>query len=347
MKNLSIAVPHGIRGAGLGNEIIPLAKAMLAAQAIDGLFVGPAWSSSKYKLPQLLGIPGRRVHTATALRAAPGTTVTARLYRETGVSDYGKAVSQLASNGRLRGQVTRHEGMWGGYLAIREARADLTRLLSMNSAVSQFLSSKEPASNSALTVGLHVRRGDFRLSATQTGQFNLGLPLNWYLGVMRSLAEVIPSVRFAVCSDADAVDLSALWTDPDLHVTLVRGRGPSAPLQELMYLTRCDLLVCSVSSFSMLAGFLSNRPYVWFGPQLNSENGRLYIWNDSDAMRARQSAHAEHTAGRSTRALVANSDGSILGGSSRVASALNATTFSPASDLLYYGGVAIDNLDAS
>jgi hypothetical protein len=46
-----------------------------------------------------------------------------------------------------------------------------------------------------------------------------------------------------------------------------------------------DLLICSVSSLSMLAAFLSDAPYVWYRPHLGESDGLLSIWGHEEGQR--------------------------------------------------------------
>ena len=49
--------------------------------------------------------------------------------------------------------------------------------------------------------------------------------------------------------------------------------------RDLLALARADLLVCSISSFSAWAAFLSDAPYLWFAPQLTPQpDGLASIW---------------------------------------------------------------------
>jgi len=46
----------------------------------------------------------------------------------------------------------------------------------------------------------------------------------------------------------------------------------------MLALADADLLVCSVSSYSAWAAFLSNTPYLWFEPNLQQMDGYYSIW---------------------------------------------------------------------
>ena len=49
-------------------------------------------------------------------------------------------------------------------------------------------------------------------------------------------------------------------------------------VSDLLALAMADLLVCSVSTFSLAAAWLSDAPYLWPSVQLHSEDGWLSIW---------------------------------------------------------------------
>jgi len=45
-------------------------------------------------------------------------------------------------------------------------------------------------------------------------------------------------------------------------------------------MAQADLRVCSVSSYSLAANFLSDGPYVWYEPQLTLSEGLYSLWGD-------------------------------------------------------------------
>ena len=54
---------------------------------------------------------------------------------------------------------------------------------------------------------------------------------------------------------------------------------------DLLAMASADLLVCSVSSFSLWGAFLSRAPYLWFAPQLQEERGTLSLWGHEPMQR--------------------------------------------------------------
>ncbi len=265
------AAGTGRRGAGLGNEVIAWGKSYAAAEALGLRLLAPRWLLNRYDLGAQLGI-GRSemLRAELAARLLPAVEVTEELYRATGHADYGEAVVTARDDGRLDGsRVLVTSGMWGGYAAIAGARRPLRdRLFGVPGARELAASA---TSHSPVTVGLHVRRGDFDGAGPSAGSFNRPIPTGWFVAVVRSLQDQLGEASYVVCTDADEGELPELASLPGVRV--VRGEGASAPIQELAVLASCDLLVCSVSSFSMLAAFLSDRPYLWFEPQLTPVDG--------------------------------------------------------------------------
>jgi hypothetical protein len=93
-----------------------------------------------------------------------------------------------------------------------------------------------------------------------------------------------------------------------------------------------DLLVCSVSSLSMLAGFLGAQHYLWYRPQLTDVDGELTIWGHQP-----EKGPAMGSAG-SGRRLPCN-EGDQLPGSIAVGLTESLPSWQKCSDLLYYGTV--------
>jgi hypothetical protein len=49
-------------------------------------------------------------------------------------------------------------------------------------------------------------------------------------------------------------------------------------VSDLLNMANADGIVCSISSYSQWAAFLSNAPYFWYRPQLQPTDGHLTIW---------------------------------------------------------------------
>lgn len=301
----SVARQTGLRGAGLGNEVVAWAKSYIAARELGFRLLCPSWTLSRYRLPQMLGWSLVSAARGEMLRLAyPTFTVTEARYRSTGLADYGDAMTALAEMyGLLRRRaplVLVHEGMWGGYYAIKSARSFLWRELLSAPNVAEFVDRSGLPSRGRPVVALHVRLGDFNNGSPGPGEFNVSIPVDWYESVMAALRESLGDVEFFVCTNASSnPEISRLIGE--YGCKLLTGRGRSAAVQELAAMASADMVVCSISSFSLLASFLSGKPYVWFRQQLTMlEEGGLTIWGGEQAEEQQDSVtqrHAQHASG--------------------------------------------------
>jgi hypothetical protein len=77
-------------------------------------------------------------------------------------------------------------------------------------------------------------------------------------------------VQFLIVSDAPMARLQGLAKG--LRCAFTADIADS-DCSDLLALARCDLLVCAVSSYSVWAAFLTDAPYLWYGPNLTLHDG--------------------------------------------------------------------------
>jgi len=263
-----------MRGAGLGNEVIPWGKAFLAAQALDLKLVDPPWWLNKRPY-------GRELQTSLwgsarylALRAAPAISLDSARVAALGSWDYFDAMLELRADQRsLLGSRTvllHSSGMEGGYLAIRRARRFLAARL-LYSRGTETLTPFVP--EAAVRVGVHIRAGDFTAEDLEPGVFNTQSPLDWYLETIGSLVQRLTGpVQVLVATQGPTLTL-----DDRRGLTQIRQLGGTS-VEDLSVLASCDVIVPSISSFSMLAIFLSDALYVWPAQHLHDADGWRNIW---------------------------------------------------------------------
>jgi hypothetical protein len=292
MARYSLPAVTGARGAGLGNEVIPWGKAFLAAQALDLKLVDPPWWLNKRPY-------GRELHTSVwrtagyvSLRALPALSLDSAMVQSLGSWDYFDAMLKLkADRGSLlhsRAVLLHSSGMDGGFLAIRRARRFLAARV-LYSRGSEALPPFEP--EEAVRIGVHVRAGDFSAAELEPGVFNAQLPLDWYLETITSLVNRVGGpVQVLVASQ-----------DPTLTLADERGLADVRQLsgtsvQDLSALASCDVIVPSISSFSLLAIFLSEALYVWPAQHLNEVDGWRDIWGHEPRQVSGPTARSRQTA---------------------------------------------------
>lgn len=277
IAGVSVSSLQARRGAGLGNEAIGWAKAYIGARELGLRLVSPPWGVNPRPYRRELGATFIGDALYAVARTLPAQEVTSEMIRSTGRADYAEALRVLRDEGVLRSgrSVLHRSGMHGGYVAIATARDFLrSKLLGRPDSISA-LERLANTDSRSLRVAVHFRAGDFGDSSPGPGDFNTGVPLKWYVNAISSLQAAIGTkVDVFIASDsADAtIDRSIALTGANTR------RLAKTSVGDLAVLSSCDLLLASVSSFSMLAAFLSDQPYVWYRPQLSALRGWKGIW---------------------------------------------------------------------
>lgn len=270
------------RGAGLGNELLPWAKAFLAGSELNLPYFHPAFGLNSRRYYNDFGTSRFDWVWHRALRRVlPVVDFGEADYLTTGQIDFGDAIRTFAEGGGIPSGpfVLQVGGMWGGFLAIERARQFvLGQLANARGALNSAYRWRRRLPAGALSVAIHVRLGDFAkvlASNEYQGAFNVSLPEDWYIAVCKAIRQEFGSrVQFMLFSDGAPKQLARLVRS----IAPMCADGPSNVCGDLLAMAEADVLVCSVSSFSMWAAFLSRRPYLWFRPNLQSVDGLLSLW---------------------------------------------------------------------
>lgn len=266
------------RGAGLGNEVFPWAKAYLGAEALGLRCVNPAWRLNPRRYDKYLG--GTLLDSAKyiAAQSLPSVEITSKMYHSTGQTDYFEALGKLrqGSIDRRFPVLVHSSGMSGGYLAIRRAKGFLQHALLGSPDAILARAELDSTEDPTVRVAVHVRGGDFQASGVVARSgFNQTLPLEWYRSQLETLTSSLAlPIKIFLATDSPSPKVTEGLTIGD---TSPREIGSSS-ISDLAVLAHCDILISSVSSFSMLAAFLSDAPYVWHREQLHESGGWLSIW---------------------------------------------------------------------
>jgi hypothetical protein len=295
---LVIAERLSRRGEGLGNEMIPWAKAFITSRILGAHLSGTAWGLNKRKYWRNFGT-GRLdwLSQEVMKRALPTYPFTQRDFEATGEHDFRRAVIHWARAHELEKRHTYAVtvgGMWGGYLAIESARAFLwSKLLASRSCIDNLFETMRHVDHGKLLVAIHVRAGqDFHDSnGILRTKFNVKLPLSWYAAVAGTLQKVFRDrIQFILVGDTVsegfkklAQDLQAITTQHQ-HLT---------ECSDLCLLSLSDLRICSVSSYSLISCLLAGGPYIWCEEQLGIRNGLYSLWGHEDSQHESNSPFAE------------------------------------------------------
>jgi hypothetical protein len=301
---MRICMPEtfGHRGAGLGNELFPWAKAFLASQALGAKFVHPAWGLNPRQYHRDFGTSRLDwLQQGIVKLAIPSVDFDEQAYRATGKSDYQQAVTVFAAEHNLTGRrhfVFHASGMWGGFHAIRDARVFvLAELLKARNAVQNVHSVLGQVQAGKSLIAVHIRRGDFQKVGRDgdfRGRFNVALPLEWYLSTCASIKRHCgDAVRFLLLTDADPEQVRPFI---DAFEPLTTFHLRQTACSDLLLMAFADSIVCSVSSYSMWGAFLSKAPYLWCSPNLQDHAGYGSLWGHEDAQQSPTGTTAQNLA---------------------------------------------------
>ena len=280
-----------LRGAGLGNELFPWSKAFLASEVLGTRLLHPAFGLNRRQYHRDFGTSrldwvGHRMLTGTL----PVVEFDEAAYRATGKVDFEDAIADFAAKNGLferRNYVLALSGMWGGFLAIRKAQPFvLAELWKARNAVHNVHATLRNVDPGKLLIAVHFRGGDFTPASDSweyRGRFNVSLPLDWYLDTCASLDKALPhGIQFILLTDASEARVKP-FVDRFKPLTTSHLRNTTA--SDLLLMSRADCIVCSVSSFSMWGAFLSEAPYLWFAPNLQSHGDYASLWGHEPAER--------------------------------------------------------------
>jgi hypothetical protein len=97
---------------------------------------------------------------------------------------------------------------------------------------------------------------------------NASLPLEWFYNVGMSLKRAFGDQwQLLLITDGKPEQLTRLT---DAFAGITTADMSDSDCSDILALAGADLLVCSASTFSSLAAFLSDSPYLWFGPSLHA-----------------------------------------------------------------------------
>jgi hypothetical protein len=164
------------------------------------------------------------------------------------------------------------DGLWGGFRHVEAAR-DFIRatLYQSRYASSNLLKLHERIDRRKILVAMHVRLGDFAppVAADQYRQVaNASLPIEWFCNIASNLRRAFADdFQLLLITDGRPEQLQPLTGAFPCIVTADMSNNDCS---DALALAAADLLVCSASTYSSLAAFLSDSPYLWFAPSLHA-----------------------------------------------------------------------------
>jgi len=279
------------RGHGLGNELVPWARAFLASRVLDAKLVPPAFGLNRRGYWQHFGTsPDDWIYHRSMQVLLPVVEFNESDYLAHGGGDVVHALRSFAAANDLHRRriftlVT--EGFWGGYSHVQAAREFMrSTLYQSRYAARNLLQLRHRIDRHKVLVGMHVRLGDFSAPGATVDYHrasNISLPIEWLYALAGSLDRALgDGWQLLLITDGTEEQLRPLTSRWPCITTSDLAPGDCS---DVLALASADLLVCSVSSFSTLAAFLSDSPYVWFMPNLYQHPQGVYSQGDYDAQR--------------------------------------------------------------
>ncbi len=272
------------RSSGLGNELFLMAKAFIAASELNLQLLPPAWALNVRGYRRFFASSPLDFVRPYALRALLPTYRFSEMdFAATGERDYGKAVVAYAHKRGLTGKralLLLTDGLWGEFYSIRKAAPYIRQTLYSTRYTLENLYHYEKLTRAKpLIVAVNIRLTDFAIPTASTdyrGVWNTRIPMRWYVHVCRRLREALgDSVTFYLVTDGSETELREFIEEfsPITHFD-----RKNADISNLLIMAHADALVCSISSYSEWAAFLSSAPYVWYEPHLRAVGDHHTIW---------------------------------------------------------------------
>ena len=277
------------RGYGLGNELIPWARAHLAAELLDAELLTPAFGLNRRPYWRHFGTPADDwIYRRALPKVLPAVQFNESDYLEHGGGDVVAALRSFATAQRLherRVYVLVTQGLWGGFHHIMAAREFVrTTLFRSRYAARNLLQLRTRIDPHKVLVAMHVRLGDFappRAAAEYSSSWNVSLPIEWFVSIAKELQRAWgDGWQLLLVSDGGSEQLRPLLA---AFPCITTADLPHGDCSDALALAAADLLVCSTSTYSWLAAYLSEAPYLWFAPNLLAHPEGCYTLGDPPA----------------------------------------------------------------
>jgi hypothetical protein len=264
------------RGHGLGNELLPWARAFLASQVLQAQLLAPAFGMNRRGYwRDFYTAPDDWIYHRAIERLLPAVEFAESDYWAHGGGDVVRALRSFAADRGLHarhGYVLITDGLWGGFQHVEAARPFIQATLYQSRyAAANLLRLRERLNPQKVQVAMHVRLGDFAppVASDQYRQVaNASLPIEWFCHVAEKLSRTLADEwQLLLITDGRAEQLQPLTGAFPCITTADMDHNDCS---DLLALSQADLLVCSASTYSSLAAFLSESPYLWFAPSLHA-----------------------------------------------------------------------------
>ena len=232
-------------GAGLGNLLFPISRALIGQARHGGQFIYPTM---------------RQIKIGTFLRGERDKRTYGDVLRGRSAAEWRtwlgarrqRAISEHVFDGTQRAVTVRYAGLGHFFHDIVGQRELIARWLTEN--ISQ------PFVGEPFDIGIHVRLGDFAIVDPSASREGIQQPMEWYRAAFKEAGRLIgaraPSVVLFTDGEPSTVQ-RALGVGP-----VVTDNSNNA-LMAILRLSQARVLIASRSTFSIWAAYLGGMPAVW------------------------------------------------------------------------------------
>jgi hypothetical protein len=286
-------VYSGRYSAGLGNEIFSFSKIQIAVREFPGKIYFPKYRPKLHELPDSFRMKASKFYNLRIRFAKVQKRlliIDNNLYHQTSERiqnwDYAAVLRELISQNPSKRHLLHSSRMSGGYLSIQSYRDSLNAKIS----------GTHPTNPNPLSVTLHIRGSipkkrhfysrkvkDFSTSSEQMkyGHFNIETPVSFYLQAIECLYQdgSLSKMLINIVTNLDPghpkiQELAGCLEERNLNYKIVNG----SELYCMNVLINSKVIIPSVSSFSLLAIFLSDSKYFWPVNNLFGSKNVFSIW---------------------------------------------------------------------
>ena len=281
----------GRYSAGLGNEVFNFCKVKIANDELPGAIYFPRYKPKFHKLPEEFVFEGTRLYKLKIISSKISRkliTVDEDNYFQTaqkiGNWSYGEVIKEIIRLNPSKQHILHKSKMAGGYLAISSIKSSIFLLTKCTNGGNQFHVSihVRGAVKRKLFFGLISRRDGMKSRESNGyGSFNRETPVQFYLDSLNFLFKELKSQNtlFKIVTNLNSNDSKIRLLESEIkknnfNFSLVNGDQ----LECLREIVNSDIIIPSISSFSMLAIFLSKAKYFWPKQNLYLCDNFMSIW---------------------------------------------------------------------
>lgn len=267
----------GLFGSGLGNKLLPWARAVLCAKHRNWPILWPNWAQMKIG-PFLRNEYDKRTYIGLFKNNGEYISGLKKLYILSKFQSYPEEI--LKEDFKIKNGIVEFYGLKDRFSSILGKHDFIKKEL-----MKIILPKHKIGLNYDFgkSISVHIRRGDFAIPKTRKllkeGKWNYQIPISWYIEKIEQIRSFLSkNIPCYIFSDGNYNEIKDVL---DLKNTKRMTFGSS--ITDILVLSNSNLLIASGSSFSQWACYLGQMPSIWYTGQkheniaINQRNSNYQI----------------------------------------------------------------------